>query len=169
MKMMKRNVMTFILVIAAILAVGSTCLAEILPPYGEGQIGLQAVVLCESLTLRQDHSASSRSVGTLTYGTVIAVQKQLNGWAHCFTSDAVDAGPAGWVSMDYLVINPAWYRTDEATPVYAWNDTAAPRVARLESGTMLPILKDEGDWVIVSLRGATGWIHKTAADLASQQ
>ena len=30
----------------------------------------------------------------------------------------------------------------------------------LDPETFLPILKDEGEWIIVSLRGATGWIHK---------
>ena len=33
--------------------------AEIIPPHGMGQIGLQAVVLCEELTLRESASASS--------------------------------------------------------------------------------------------------------------
>ena len=36
--------------------------AEILPAQGEGQIGYQAVVLCESLTVRQERSASSKAV-----------------------------------------------------------------------------------------------------------
>ena len=138
--------------------------AAIIPPYGEGQIGLEAVVLCESLTVRKDRSASSKAVATLSYGDVFAVQKQADGWAECFLSDDVDAGPAGWVNADYIIIDPAWYRTEEGTPVYAWNDTAAPKVALLDKGTVLPILKEEGDWLIVSLRGATGWIHKTAAD-----
>jgi hypothetical protein len=40
----------------------------------------------------------------------------------------------------------------------------APKVALLSKGTMLPILKDEGEWLIVSLRGASGWIHKSASD-----
>ena len=40
----------------------------------------------------------------------------------------------------------------------------APKVALLSKGTMLPILKDEGEWLIVSLRGATGWIYKSASD-----
>ena len=34
--------------------------AEILPPHGEGQIGLQAVILCENLTLRQAPGSGSR-------------------------------------------------------------------------------------------------------------
>ena len=138
--------------------------AEILPAQGEGQIGYQAVVLCESLTVRQERSASSKAVETLHYGDTFAVQDRWDGWASCFTSDDVDAGQTGWVNSDYIIVNPTWYRTDDTTPVYAWNDTMAPKVALLSKGTMLPILKDEGEWLIVSLRGASGWIHKSASD-----
>ena len=51
-----------------------------------------------------------------------------------------------------------WYKTAESTPVYAWNDTEAPKVALLDAGTVLPILRDDGDWIVVGLRGAAGWI-----------
>ena len=138
--------------------------AEILPAQGEGQIGYQAVVLCESLTVRQERSAGSKTVETLHYGDTFAVQDNWDGWASCFTSDDVDAGQTGWVNSDYIIVNPTWYRTDDTTPVYAWNDTMAPKVALLSKGTVLPILKDEGEWLIVSLRGATGWIYKSASD-----
>ena len=138
--------------------------AEILPARGEGQIGYQAVVLCESLTVRKERSAGSGTVKTLHYGDTFAVQDNWDGWASCFTSDDVDAGQTGWVNADYIIVNPTWYRTDEATPVYAWNDTLAPKVALLSQGTVLPILKDEGEWLIVSLRGASGWICKNEAD-----
>ena len=151
---------------ALVLVLGSfvAAHAEILPPHGEGQIGIQAVVLCESLTVRQEPSTASKAVKSLKYGDLIIVYRQQDGWAQCFLSDAVDAEPAGWVNSDYIFIDPAWYRTDEKTPVFAWNDASAPKVALLDKGTTLPILKQEGDWLIVSLRGATGWIHKTAAD-----
>ncbi len=138
--------------------------AEILPAHGEGQIGYQAVVLCESLTVRQERSTRSKAVETLHYGDTFAVQDSWDGWASCFTSDDVDAGQTGWVNSDYIIVNPTWYRTDDATPVYAWNDTMAPKVALLSKGTVLPILKDEGEWLIVSLRGASGWIYKSASD-----
>ena len=133
--------------------------AEILPPHGLGQIGLSAVVLCEKLTMRQEPNSSSKAVLTLQYGDLILVDKQKDGWAYCFRSDAEDA-PSGWVNSDYIIIDPARYRTEAKTPVYAWNDTAAPKVALLEKNTTLPILKDEGEWLIVSLRGAVGWIRK---------
>ena len=121
-------------------------------------------MLCESLTVRQERSAGSKAVETLHYGDTFAVQDNWDGWASCFTSDDVDAGQTGWVNSDYIIVNPTWYRTDDTTPVYAWNDTMAPKVALLSKGTMLPILKDEGEWLIVSLRGATGWIYKSASD-----
>lgn len=138
--------------------------AEILPAHGEGQIGYQAVVLCESLTVRQERSSGSKAVKTLHYGDTFAVQDAWDGWASCFTSDDIDAGQTGWVSSDYIIINPTWYRADKATPVYAWNDTMSPKVALLSKGTTLPILKNEGEWLIVSLRGASGWIYKNAED-----
>ena len=134
--------------------------AEILPPRGEGQIGLQAVVLCEELTLRQEPSASSKAVATLKYGDWPIVMKQENGWAYCTLGDSEDS-PMGWLNADYIAVDPAWYLTDAATPVYAWNDTGALKVALLKKGETLPILKQEGDWLLVSLRGAAGWIDNS--------
>ena len=158
---MKKHIrLTILVLMALILGSVAAVRAEILPPHGEGQIGRQAVILCENLTLRQAPGADAGIVDSLHYGDHIIVSRQLDGWAECFTSDAEDAGPAGWVNADYIAVDPAWYRADNATPVYAWNDTEAPKVALLDAGTELPILKEDGDWLIVSLRGATGWIRK---------
>ncbi len=157
---MKKQIRIMILALM-ILALGSVIAAraEIIPPYGEGQIGLTAVVLCEELTMRKEPSASSGAVETLQYGDRPNVIRQSDGWAYCVDGDSEDS-LAGWVRADYLAIDPAWYRADAATTVYAWNDTAAPKVALLEKGSVLPILKDDGEWLFVSLRGASGWIRK---------
>ena len=146
---------------ALILALGcfGAARAEILSPYGEGQIGLRAVILCEELSLREKPSASSKVVETLRYGDFLIVTQQSDGWARCVLGDAEDS-PWGWVNADYIAVDPAWYRTDASTPVYAWKDTSALKVALLDKDETLPILKEEGDWLIVSLRGAVGWIHK---------
>ncbi len=142
--------------------------AEIIPPFEPGQqIGYPAVVLCERLTLREKPGASSKAVRTLFFGAQpIAVDadqpggpKIENGFVYCVLGDSEDA-PCGWVNADYIFINPAWYVTEKETPVYAWNDTAAPKVALLGEDERLPILKEEGDWYVVSLRGAAGWIRK---------
>ena len=165
MRNMKRLIAFLMLFVLA----AGVCHADIIPPYGEGQIGLTAVVLCSNLTVRKDRSASSEAVTTLNAGARFMVQNQVDGWADCFLSDDVDGGCSGWVNADYIVVDPAWYRTNGSTPVYAWNDTKAPRVGLLDDGEMLPILKDEGDWLVVGLRGAAGWILKTDADKASQK
>ena len=145
-----------------------TAQAEIIPPYGPGQqIGYPAVVLCEKLTLREEPRSSSKAVQTLNYGDLPIVvgadqpngAKKENGFVYCTLGDSEDAS-CGWINADYIVINPAWYLTEKETSVYAWNDTAAPKVGLLEKDIRLPILKEEGDWYLVSLRGAVGWIHK---------
>ena len=133
--------------------------AEIIPPYGEGQIGLTAVVLCEELTLRMGSDSSAPAVKTLKNGSRIIVDRQVDGWAHCFLGDSEDA-TEGWVNADYIIIDPAWYVTEGKTPVYAWDSTGAPKVALLDGGNTLPIVADEGDWLIVSLRGAVGFIQR---------
>ena len=142
--------------------------AEIIPPYGPGQqIGYPAVVLCEKLTLREKPSSSSKAMQTLAYGdlpiVVVADQpagaKKENGFVYCTLGDSENS-PCGWINADYIFINPAWYVTEKNTAVYAWNDTAAPKVALLDKGTRLPVLKEEGDWYVISLRGAVGWIRK---------
>ena len=160
MRMMKKFAAVLMLLTLAV----SVCHAEIIPPYGEGQIGLTSVVLCEELTIREGPGASCKAVETLPYGAHPIVMKVENGWAYIALGDGVDDVPPGWVNTDYLAIDPAWYRTVGTTAVYAWNDVNAPKVALLDKDTVLPILKDDGDWLVVSLRGASGWIRKTASD-----
>ena len=157
---MKKHVWLMILTVM-IMIIGSmmTVQAEIIPPYGEGQIGLSAVVLCENLTLRQAPGANAGVLDTLHDGARIIVSEQKDGWAHIFTGDSEDSAE-GWVKAEYLAIDPAWYRADSDTPVYAWNDTSALKVGLLDKDTVLPILKDDGEWIVVGLRGASGWIHK---------
>ena len=162
--MKKKIRMTLLTALILALVCVTAAQAELIPPYGEGQIGLGAVVLCENLTIRREPATNSGAVQTLHAGDRFSVLKQENGWAQCVLSDDVDAGPVGWVNADYIKIDPAWFRTEKATPVYAWGDTAAPKVALLDGDTLLPVLKAEGDWLVVGLRGASGWIQFTAAD-----
>ncbi len=165
---MKKSVL-IALSAALILALG--CLgavyAQIIPPCGPGQqIGYPAVVLCEKLTLREKPDPSSKAVQTLSCGDrpiVVGADRpagamEENGFVYCTLGDSEDA-PCGWLNADYIVINPAWFVTEKETAVYAWDDAAAPKIALLDRDTRLPILKEEGGWLLVSLRGAVGWIH----------
>ena len=161
----------WLLILAALvltLGCAAAVYAEIIPPCEPGQqIGYPAVVLCEKLTLREKPSTSSKAVQTLNYGDrpiVVGADNpdggtKENGFVYCTLGESEES-PDGWINADFIVVNPAWYVTEKETAVYAWNDIAAPKVALLDKDTRLPILKEEGDWYIVSLRGAVGWIHK---------
>ena len=173
-KLNMKNTAKLTIMIALVLTLGSIGIvhAEIIPPDAPGQqIGYQAVVLCEKLSLRETPSSSSKAIQTLNYGTLPIVidadlptgPKEGNGFVYCTLDDSEDS-PCGWINSDYIFINPAWYVTENKTAVYAWNDTSAPKVALLDKDTRLPILKEEGDWYLVSLRGAAGWIHNNTAD-----
>ena len=149
------------MIAAAMLLLSSCAVAEIRPATGMGQIGYEAVVLCEALTIRSGTSTTSSAAGRLQYGDVFACQQVLkDGWCDCFLSDAEGTGSAGWVLSDYVLIDPSYYLTEKSTPVYAWNEAAAKKVALLGAGEKLPILREDGDWLLVSLRGAVGWVRR---------
>ena len=165
---MKKHVWLIILTVL-ILTLGciEAVRAEIIPPYGPGQqIGYPAVVLCDTLSLREKPSSSSKVIQTLHYGDLPIVigadqpsgAKEENGFVYCALGDSEDS-LCGWIDSSYIVINPAWYVTEKNTAVYAWNDVNALKVALLGKGDRLPILKADGDWCVVSLRGAAGWIN----------
>ena len=157
--MKKYVLLTVLAALVLMLVSNGIAMAEIIPPYGMGQIGYHGAVLCQELTVRKAPDTSSKAVKTLRCGDFILVLEQEDGWAYLTQSDAEDEDPVGWVNADYIVVDPAWYRTEGSTPVYAWDDTSAPKVALLGADKTLPILRDEGDWLLVSLRGAVGWIH----------
>ena len=147
-----------LLAAVSVFMVSSVCHGAIIPSRGYGQIGLSAVVLCNTLTLYDDPDQQN-PLQTLNYGDRPIVMNQEHGWANVVLGDSEDS-PSGWVKESFLAIDPAWYETEDSTPVYAWNDTSAPTVALLGAGTTLPILRDDGDWIVVSLRGAAGWIYQ---------
>ena len=166
--MKKYGWLTILTAVMLVLGCIGVAHAEIIPPYDPGQqIGYPAVVLCENLTLREKPSASSKAVQTLNYGDrpiVVGADlpegpKEENGFVYCTLGDSEDS-PCGWINSDYIFINPAWYVTEKKVTVYAWDDISAPKIALLDKDSRLPILKEEEDWYLVSLRGAVGWIHK---------
>ncbi len=166
--MKKKGWLTFLTALVLVSGCTGVVHAEIIPPYDPGQqIGYPAVVLCKELTVREEPYFSSNTVQTLNYGDLPIVTgadqpagaREENGFVYCTLGDSEDS-PCGWINSDYIAINPAWYVTEDETAVYAWDDTAAPKVALLDKGTRLPLLKEEGGWYIISLRGTVGWIHK---------
>ena len=155
-----------IAVLLALLLCGNA-FAEVIPPEGMGQIGYEAVVLCQSLTVRSERSTGARAVATLRTGERFATMNDVDGWRDCFLSE--NGGRSGWVKAEYVVVNPAWYVTDRATPVHAWGEDSAPLVGLLDPGERHPILKAAGEWLVIGLRGASGWIHAPKAAREARQ
>ncbi len=141
----------------------TTALADIEPAHGHGMIGYEAVVLSERLTVRQSADTRARSVRRLSFGDTFIVSSEVDGWCDCFLSET--GGPVGYVLSDYIAIDPMYFIADESTVVYAWDSVYAKKVAMVGTGTRMPILMERGGWLLVSLRGASGWIHMNREDL----
>lgn len=175
---MKKRI--FLLMLVMMLSC-SAALATILPASGVDEefrswTGIEctpAVVLCQSLTVYDERGdQGGKKVTTLRYsGETIPVIESWDGYAKIYYEDGTKTG---WVRNEYLLMDPAWYVCDEGMPVYAYPDTMAPRVGYVNKGTTLPIITEYRDdvsisgWVCVSLRGAAGWIRKTAEDTVSE-
>ena len=146
----------------------AVCLAEIIPPaaYNQGFYDFSglyaqdAVVLCDSLSVRPQPDFGAEATAILHSGDPFVTDKSQDGWLHVFASDG---SVEGWVRGDYVLVCPSYLALEASTPAYAYGDEAAPRVALLDAGVRLPIILTEGAWTVVSLRGASAWIH-TGAD-----
>lgn len=130
--------------------------AEISHPIGAGQMGFDAVVLSKNISVRPTTSANAKAVKKLNYGDHMAVMSLGNGWCEVYLSET--EGPSGYVMETYVLIDPAYITIEESTPVYAWQATNAKRVGLISKGETYPIIRMEGNWLLISLRGAAGWI-----------
>ena len=135
---------------------------ELTHPRGPGQLGFDAVVISKNISVRPTQNANAKAVKKLNYGDHMAVMSLGNGWCECYLSET--EGVSGYVLEDYILIDPAYITVEEPTPVYAWQAQNAKRVGLLGRGETFPIIRMEGDWLLISLRGAAGWILRPSGD-----
>ena len=151
-----------ILLAAALLMVSALALGEITHPLGPGQMGYDAVVISKNVSIRPTQNANAKAVTRLNYGDHMPVMPLGNGWCECFLSET--EGLTGYVLEAYILLDPPYITTEESTPVYAWQSTRAKRVGLLGRGETYPIIRMEGNWMLISLRGAAGWIVRPEGD-----
>ena len=151
----------FVLLVVLLLATG-TAVAEITYPVGEGQIGFDAVVISKNISLRPTQNANAKAIKRMNYGDHLTVRSLGNGWCEVYLSET--DGVSGYVLEDYILIDPAYITTEESTPVYAWQARNAKRVGLLGTGETYPIIRTDGNWFLISLRGAAGWIVRPEGD-----
>lgn len=135
---------------------------EITYPAGPGQMGYDAVVISKNVSVRPSQNANAKAVTRLNYGQRFAAMPLGNGWCEVYLSET--EGMAGYALEDYLLVNPAFITLEESTPVYAWQARNAKRVGLLATGETYPIIRTEGSWMLISLRGAAGWIVRPNGD-----
>ena len=162
-----KNSLRITLLALLILALGCACVANamIIPPQGEGQIGVSALVVNDGLAVYDSPDTNSNVAKNLDTGKLVIVVAQEGDWAEIVMGDSEDEDEGGWVKAEGLMIDISFYLTEAETDVYAWNDVNAPKLYVLDAYSLLPIIKDDGEWVIVMINGGTAWIQKTELDL----
>ena len=147
-----------IFAVALSLALCASAGAEISHPVGPGQMGYKAVVISKNISVRPTPNANAKAVKRLSYGDQMTVMSAGRGWCEVYLSET--EGLTGYAQETYILVDPAYITIEESTPVYAWKDTKAKRVGLLTKGEkeIYPIIRMEGDWLLISLRGAAGWI-----------
>ena len=153
---------TGICLFLALILISAVAFGEITHPLGPGQLGYDAVIISKNISVRPTQNANAKAVKKMNYGEHMAVMSLGNGWCECYLSET--EGLSGYVLEDYIVIDPAYITTEEPTPVYAWQAQNAKRVGLLGRGETFPIIRMEGDWLLISLRGAAGWILRPTGD-----
>ena len=162
--MRKRLLASWILLMALALCAVSS--AEIIRPEGPGQLGYSAVVISKAISVRPTTDANARAVKRLNYGDRLAVMSLGNSWCEVYLSET--EGLSGYVLEDYILVDPAYVLIEESTPVYAWQATNAKRVGLISKGETYPIIRMEGNWLLISLRGAAGWMLRPSGDASGR-
>ena len=128
---------------------------------GEWDGALRGYVLCNTLTLRSEPSDSAPAICTLDYGAKLYVgfpAEDNDEWYDA--TYMADVHASGYVKIAYVLLEPYWFESDAATPIYAYPSEDAERVALMPRGKRVAVIRETDDYYVVSLRGAAGFILK---------
>lgn len=117
-------------------------------------------VLCETLSLRENPDATSKIIQTMTYGTYFTVIEESGSWYNVTYRDEEGLRYSGWVRKEYVLVNPDYFIPDGETPVYAMPSGSAKRVGLISGETRYPIIGEIDGFLVISLRGASGFVVK---------
>lgn len=117
-------------------------------------------VLCESLSLRENPDAASDIIHTMSYGTYCTVLAESGSWYNVTYRNEEHLRYSGWVKKEYVLVNPDCFVPDGETPVYAMPCGGAKRVGLINGETSYPIIGEIDGFLVISLRGASGFVEK---------
>ncbi len=117
-------------------------------------------VLCESLSAREEPDGKSNTLCTLIYGTHCTVIEENDNWYQVVYRNEEGKRERGWVRKEYVLVNPGYFTPDAETPVYALPSRHSKRVGLIDEGTQYPIIGEYEGFLVISLRGASGFVEK---------
>ena len=127
----------------------------------------RAVVLCEGLSLRDAPSGSAKRQVLMPNGSHAYILEEGNGWlrVHYLARDKKNNAQSytGWIQQEYTVESPAYIHLQRQTRVYAFGSSRAPVVALTpSSGQRFAVIGQVGNYYVVSIRSASGFIRHSA-------
>ena len=136
----------------------SFCLA--LPALSDEWNGIetlpQGYVLCESLTMHENADGNSKRLMSIPYGEQFAILGDPNDeWLSIVYNKT-----EGCIRSSYIIVDPEFYVTNGETAVYAMPTETSPRVALLPDQTEYIVIGEYENYIVISLRGAAGFVQK---------
>ena len=119
------------------------------------------VVISQNVTLRQSPSTTAKQLARPANGAVLYILGVQGDWYHVRFYDAGNTQLEGYVRTHFVVENPAFVTTTKNTYVYAIPSRQSKMVGELVPGTQLVVIGEFGDFWVVNLRSASGFIHKS--------
>ena len=118
------------------------------------------IVISQSVTLRQSPSTTAKQLARPTNGAVFDILGTQGDWYHVRYYGSGNDPVEGYVRTYFVVEDPAFVTTTRQTYVYAVPSRQSKMVGELVPGTQLVVIGEYGDFWVVNLRSASGFIHK---------
>ncbi len=122
-----------------------------------------AFVLCQKLNVYTQKDTDSEVAGVLEYGSAHEVLEESKEMVFIRFYQLVNGTPFeryGWVSKEYVVLDPPYYIANHPSPVLAAPQDDAKILCWLNTYDALRVIGEVADFYIVSLQGAAGFMKK---------
>ncbi len=137
---------------------------DALPPEIDVSNLRRAVVICEGLSLRELPKASEKRLALMPNGSHGYILGEQDGWLQLRYLHREKNQPpevcVGWVQKEYTVENPLYIHLKQRTNVLAFDSQEAPVVGQTSANARLAVIGNVGDYYVVNLRSASGFVHK---------
>lgn len=122
-----------------------------------------AFVLCQKLNVYTQKDTASEVTGVLEYGSAHEVLEKSEEMVFIRFYQTVNGTPFehyGWVSQEYVILDPPFYIANHPSPVLATPQDDAKILCWLNTYDALRVIGEVENFYIVSLHGAAGFVEK---------